>query len=296
MKHRLVELLGCPSHPNQMLRVVRACLSEVFPYSGELRIPQCRSACGLLGNWFDEIPMVLPAANRLNCRRCIGTEIESACLVCPECDFALEVCEGVLMPTEPAPADAQQVERHLAYKAAKAIAEFLELSSGDLVLVLAPLPETMLDHLGCSGVEQVRVELRPETVISHRARSCANGHGLAHYIAGPLDSGILRSGQFDAVVLAIPSAHLIDKPECLERVPDLLRPAGRMVLVMEPEAGKLTKSERVKHHLANLPASFQRFEPRLSRIAGNDLLMLGPAREKVSDAPHYGRKSGKDKE
>src|SRR3970040_956817 len=96
MKFRLIEFLRCPDHPESMLRVRHAQLSDVFPCSNDISSPVCRSGCGLYGNWFADIPGDLPSGYFLDCKRCLSTEIEAGSIVCPDCDFRVDIEEGVL--------------------------------------------------------------------------------------------------------------------------------------------------------------------------------------------------------
>jgi hypothetical protein len=258
---------------------VEAHLSEMFPYSGDLRNPYCRSGCGLLGNWFADIPAQLPAANRLKCRQCLGIEIEAAQLICPQCSWSMLVEDGVLIPETRNAVEERPEEEHLLNDTGQAIGRLLNLNNGDLVLVLAPLSQTVLEQWGCSGIEVVRVELQPQAIVSHRAKSCADGHGVVHYIAGPIKIEILRPGEFDAIVVSMPSDDLADTPANLACLPGLLHLSGRMVLIYHRIGPRMPPLKRTRLYLENLPDSFAGFKVSLTRSGNLDLLLFEPPDE-----------------
>jgi hypothetical protein len=293
MKYRLVELLRCPTHSNNLLRVTHSNLSEVFPFSGELRLPFCRTGCGLLGNWFSEIPCDLPTMNRFNCRRCLGTEIEKARLQCPQCDFAIDVSNGVIMPG--ISMEKPPLEERLHIKTANIAMKLLDLKSGDLALTIAPFPESVVEKEGCNGVERVQVELQLETVISRRARSCANGHGLVHFIEGPLNTDILRYGQFDAVAIALPSPRLSDRAENILDLVGLLRPSGKMLLIYNRGESR-SKAGRLEEYLKNLPLIFRSYKAGITPSGLVDLVLLEPADDRcnIFHTDHFKGKHAKE--
>jgi hypothetical protein len=276
MKYRLTELLQCPSHPHHLLRVTQTRLSEMFPLSEDIRNPYCRTGCGLLGNWFSEIPSGLPPANRLKCRQCLGMEIEEASLGCLECGWSMNIKDGVLIPGTVVSKSDGAEEEHIPAEAGKIIGRQTNLKSGDLVLVLASMPLAILDRWACTGVEQVRIETQPETIVSHRAKSCAEGHGVVHYITGPINCDIIRPGQFDAIVVSYPSSDLVDSKENLALLPELLRPSGRILMAIKRTGPRLSVKNRIRKYLEDLPGSFRRFTTRLASKGNLDLLLLGP--------------------
>lgn len=275
MKYRLVELLRCPSHPDELLRVMGAQVSEVFPYSGEVYPPVCRAGCGLLGNWFDDIPEQLPATHRFDCRRCLGVEIEAARIVCPQCGRALVVSNGVLQPAEVASTENVAQAGTVSPRTAGLIDRLLGLKVGELALVLAPLPPSTLERWGSSGVERLQVELDAETVYAARARSCANGQGLAHHLAGPVDAEALRPGQYDAIVSPVPPDRFSRFAEALGLLPSLLRPSGRALLMFPRLRGERgSGAVRLDRHRESLPESFQGFDARLAVGSHVDMLLM----------------------
>ena len=275
MKYRLVELLKCPSDPDEFLRVAEAQVSEVFPYSGDLRPPVCRAGCGLLGNWFADIPEALPVTHRFDCRRCLGMEIETARIVCPGCGWSLEVSDGVLRPPTASPAGDPMPEGSLPQKIGTLTERLLDLKIGDLALVLAPLPASTLERWGCNGIERLHVELDPETLMAHRARSCANGQGLVHHLAGPMDAAVFRSGRFDAVISLVPPDRLAASQEALGLIPSLLRPAGRILLLFPRQRGLGGSGKaRLDRHHQTLPESYHGFHSRLVSGPQADLVLL----------------------
>jgi hypothetical protein len=236
--------------------------------------PYCRTGCGLLGNWFSDVPPQLPVANRLKCRQCLGIEIEEAQVVCPECGWTIAVENGVLMPESSKVALDSREEEHLPIVTGRTISRLLGLGEGDLVLILAPLPLTVLEKWECSGVEQVRVELQPEAIVSHRAKSCAESRGVAHYIAGPIEASILRPGEFEAIVATVPCADLADTPGNLDLLPTLLRPSGQMILIFQRTGPRMPLERRIKSYRDTLPESFSGFNISLTRAGHLDLLHL----------------------
>ncbi len=270
MKYRLVELLRCPEHPNTMLRVTGARLSEVFPYSGELSQPVCRSGCGWLGNWFTDIPETLPPHHRFDCRRCMDTEIETAELRCPECGWSLKVVDGVLQGCG---SDTCSFEPDVPFnrRAGMLIDKQIALQPGELALVLAPLPGAMLERWSGRGIERLQVELSSEVMLSGRARSCANGQGLVHYLGGPVDLSILRPREFDALILPVPSTRLAGYPEALALIPPLLRQSGRAVLAFghDSHGSPRMSPEAVREEL---PDSFDDLDVTVHRSPGVDLV------------------------
>lgn len=274
MKYRLIELLRCPDHPDAMLRVTSAHVSEIFPCAGNVRTPFCRSGCGLMSNWFADIPQNLPQAHRLDCRRCLGMEIETAALTCPECGSELKVKDGVL--TGHTGAESCESDPAPGYPVAigKLVDKLLNLQPGDITVVLAPLPEETEKTWGESGIERLHIETHTETLLANRARSCANGEGMVHYLGGPLDIDVLRPGQFDAILAAIPTVCFANLPESLDSVPALLRPSGRMLLFFQKEKNRSRAGP--EKYLARLPEVFRKFERRLESTREIDLLLLTP--------------------
>jgi len=274
MKYRIVELLRCPDHPERMLRVTDAYLSEIFPYSGELSMPVCRKGCGYLGNWFTDIPESLPRTHRIDCRRCMGTEIESAVLMCPECGWSLNVADGVLQACgdfECTFAD----EYALDNKTAGPIEKHLDLHHQQLALVLAPLPDSVVSKWGHEQVERIQVELSSEVMLSGRAKCCANGDEMVHYLGGPLDISILRPAEYDALIATIPTERIARWPEWFGQVPSLLRKSGRAVLVYPrtPDSPK-NPAERKKKIREELPEGFNDLELKFADAPGADLLLV----------------------
>jgi uncharacterized protein YbaR (Trm112 family) len=291
MKYRLIELLKCPEHPELMPRAVSVRLSDVFPYSGDIEFPFCKTGCGLLGNWFSEIPVNLPAANRMNCRRCFGTEIEMATIECPGCGRNLRVEDGVLVGTEKQGAETQ-AEIALPLKTQRMIDKLLNPVSGDVILLLAPISNSVLRHWADEDIERVHVEPTSESMLTCRARSCADGEGLQHYIAGPLDLKHLRPKMFDCVVMTIPSHSIQEPSKALDLVPGILRQSGRALLIFTEPVPKLKRSELVKHLLGLLPDSFREFEAVAAQSPSGYLLLLQPHPMRLAGRSGYlGRKS-----
>lgn len=186
----------------------------------------------------------------------------------------MRVGEGVLIPPTAAPDQPRPDESPISLKIGQTISRLLSPRPGDLALIIAPLPETILDRWGSSGVERVQVDLQAEALISRRARSCANGHGLAHYIEGPLDLDVFRHGQFDQVVISLPSTRLTERTGNLAVVPMLLRSSGRAVLTFSRDGSRANASERIKTYMENLPGIFEMFKSKLITVQGEDLLLL----------------------
>lgn len=257
MKYRLVELLKCPSHPDLMLRVVRAHISDVFPCSGEYSVPICRSGCGYLSNWFTDIPESLPPSHRFDCRRCMGTEIDSAILTCPECRWFLKIEDGVIQTSLKTGSGEVSTEPEFNRKVSSRLEKTLQLKLGDIIFSLISLPDSLNDSWGSMGVERLQVELSNELLAAGRAKSCADGQGMVHFLGGPLDLAILRPGSLDGIVIQIPTERIADYPDSLGSIPDLLRPSGRAILIVEKSHGEAkSRSQRLEEFKVELPASF----------------------------------------
>jgi hypothetical protein len=274
MKYRIVELLRCPDHPERMLRVTDAYLSEIFPFSGDLSLPVCRRGCGYLGNWFADIPESLPRTHRIDCRRCMGTEIESAVLTCPVCGWSLIAADGVLQAcgdTQCTFAD----EYALSNRMAGPIEKHLDLHQQQLALVLAPLPDSTVRKWSHEQVERLQVELSSEVMLSGRAKCCANGDGMVHYLGGPLDISILRPEEYDALVATIPTERIAGWPEWFAQVPSLLRKSGRAVLVYpstpESPRGVVERHNKIRQEL---PEGFNDLVLKFTEVPGADLLLV----------------------
>jgi len=275
MKYRIVELLRCPEHVHAMLRVTDANLSEVFPFSGELSIPLCRSGCGLLGNWLADVPDSLPRIHRLDCRRCLGTEIESGFLECPECGWCLAVVDGVIQACGELECSFA-AEPTLSSRAGKPIQRHLDLHRQELALILAPLPGSVIQKWSREGVERLQVELSAEVMLSGRARCCANGEGMVHYLGGPLEISILRPGEFDAIVAMVPTERIMDSPGWMAGIPELLRPSGRAVLIYPRDLhSPRASADRLKSIRNELPETFSDLILRIAPIPGADLILAG---------------------
>jgi hypothetical protein len=275
MKYRLVEMLRCPAHPDLMLRVTGTHLAELFPYGGDVQVPVCRAGCGLLGNWFKDIPESLPTHHRFDCRKCLGTEIETATLRCPDCDWSVQVIDGVLQTYITNGEPEIRAEEPLNRKVGPPIEKHLSLQSGEIVLVLAPIPDSMEKKWCNLGVERLRVEVNPEVLHSGRAIACANGQGLSHYLGGPFDTSILRANSLDAIVMPVPTDRVADFTDTLSRLPELLKPSGRAILTYarDPENRKSSKG---RHELimVKLPKSYNHLESHLIEANGTDLLLI----------------------
>lgn len=285
MKFRIAELLKCPNHPGLLPRIIKASLSEVFPYSSELRLPFCRSGCGLLGNWFEEISPDLPSANRLNCRRCLGTEIESGEVRCSEDDWNLEIENGILKYS----AQTNQIpdEARISPKLGNAISRFLSLNSGDLILVAASIPEDIMDQAGCRNIERVQIEIQPEKLVSKRARSCTNGFGIAHYIAGPTDLRIFREEQFDGVIISTTSKRLVPESINPAQILGLLRPSGKAVLLFEQRINGDSSNELHKEFLSPDVLKAGNFKSFIEHSSAYDALFIEPIRESCANRNNH---------
>jgi hypothetical protein len=277
LKYRLIELLQCPEHPEAMFRVISARISEIFPCAVELHTPYCRAGCGLLGNWFTEIPQNLPQSHRIDCRRCLGMEIETATLSCPVCDAGIRVESGVLLGQDNG-GQAGPVEalEKLPAKTGAIIERLLDLQPADMAVILAPVPDETDRKWSESGVERLFVETDHEALFSHRARTCANGEGFTHYLAGPIDISLVRPGQYDAIIALIPTDRWKDSPGSLESMPSLLRPSGRMLLLFEKDRGNHRHDPG--GHVETLPASFHGYDRTAESTREHDLVLLTPPR------------------
>jgi len=292
MKYRLVELLRCPAHPRAMLRVTGARVSEVFPYSGQLQVPVCRTGCGYLANWFIEIPATLPISHRLDCRRCMGTEIETAELTCPECQWSLKVVDGVIRASGGCEKEPEE-EAPLPQGIGGPIDRYLDPQPGEVALILASLPESTLAKWSSRGVERLQVELNPEVMVAGRARCCANGQGMVHYIGGPLDISIFRPGEFDALVVQVPSERVSAFDQALEQIPALLRPSGKAVLVYPHEAaGSHGADDRRERLIRDLPKAFDGLTTRVARATGIDLVMVEHPEPENGNGLRFIKRSG----
>lgn len=275
MKYRLVELLRCPTHPDAMLRVTEASLSDVFPYSGDLQIPVCRSGCAYLGNRFDEVPESLPRQHRFDCRRCLGTEIEKARLTCPECSWSLRVEDGVLHAGA-GTSDANLLgEPQIHQRVGSLIEKHLSVEPGGIALILAPLPEALLGKWCSKGIERLHVEVDPEVLQSGRAMSCANGQGMAHFVGGPLDISVLREGMLDGLVMTVPCNRISGFDESFGKAAALLRHSGKAILLYPRYAisPRFARS-RFDKYVESLPRAFRDLTVRMIGSQGVDLLLL----------------------
>jgi len=168
------------------------------------------------------------------------------------------------------------------------IEKSLSLQSGEIVLILATLPDTMVQKWCNIGIERLRVEVDPDILHSGRALACANGQGLSHYLGGPLDTAILRSNSFDAVVMPVPTDRVADFDDALFRLPDLLKPSGRAVLTYSRDPDN-KKSPQGRHELmmVKLPESFSHLKSRLIEANNTDLLLIEhPPPENGNDKTH----------
>ncbi len=271
----MLELLRCPSHPEAMLRVKGAHISDVFPYSGELQTPVCRSGCGFLGNWFADIPESLPRPHGMDCRRCLGIEIEKATLACPECDWSREVDDGVLKARVKSNGNSDSETTSPPGKTCAAIEKHLITQPSDLILDFTPMPDYITSKWCSNRIERLQVELNSEILLSGRAKSCATGQGMTHYLEGPLDISILRPGIFDSLIMPVPSDRIADFNENLPMVPGLLRPSGLAILIFPRERSHPRSADaRLHKNLEKLPDEFRELRIRLIAAPGNDLLLV----------------------
>ncbi len=275
VKYRLIELLRCPEHPQEILRVTSAHVSEVFPCAFDIQAPICRSGCGLMGNWFSDIPQNLPSSHRLDCRRCFGMEIETAELTCPECGWSLEVEGGVLGPNGTKGPGSSEPETELPTKVGLRAEKLLDLHTGDLTLLLASMPEAVFERWGGQGIERLHVEMHPETLAAHRARACAHGQGLAYYLAGPMDISVFRPGQFDSVITMFPTDKLASIEDTLENLPALMRPSGRILMIFDKK--RKGSSTSAKEFLESHPEAFGSYRHKVESHRDFDLLLLEPS-------------------
>jgi hypothetical protein len=255
-----------------MLRVTDASLSDIFPFSGDIRIPACRSGCGMLGNWFSQIPETLPPHHRFDCRRCFGTEIESGFLTCPECDWKIQIRDGVLEAGDGNPG--ARAGQDLNAKVTAAVEKFLDLQPGEIALILAELPESSLNKWCDKNVERLQVEISEEELLSERAISCANGLGMAHFISGPLNLSVIRPDMLDAIILSMSSELIAGGKESLGHIPAMLRPSGRALLIYTRDREKINGANRLDKYLSGLPEQFRGLDAQLEETAGYDLVIF----------------------
>jgi len=273
MKYRVIELLKCPKHPESMLRIKNAQLSDVFPFAGKLQVPVCRSGCGFLGNWFADIPESLPPQHRLDCRRCLGTEIETGVLTCPDCDWGFEIKEGILSAEGEKVAVDGISDLSVRKKVGFQIENLLSLEPGEIILELETLPESLTETWCASGVEQIQVEVDSKSVQDCRARSCTRGLGTIYHFNGPLRLDVFREEILDAVVMANPTGRLQDFDNSLADMLGLLRPSGQALLVYRRDKrGRGSLEQRHDAILDQLPDEFRKF--RTSLIDAHGLYFL----------------------
>jgi len=278
MKYRLVELLACPEHPDELLRVMGATISEMFPCSDDFQIPLCSIGCGYLGNWFIDIPASLPEHHRLDCRRCLGNEIESATLDCPICGRVLEIADGVLLSPDPEPSDDFELPP-INQKIFNIIEKKISLKPGELVLGLAGIPDSVIEKWCSLGIESLLIENDLSRIIAKHARTCTSGAALTHLINGPVDPGILRDEMFDVLVMTIPITTLSGTPGSIEIIPPLLRKSGRAVVLFPRAASRLKSDEDRKWmYEASIPEGFAGYTRSLFHVGDYDVMILKPGR------------------
>jgi len=269
MKYRIVELLKCPDHPESMLRITGVQVSDVFPYPGTLPSPVCRSGCGFLGNWFTEIPDSLPPHHRLDCRRCLGIDIEQGELVCPKCDWRLSITDGILNTGDGGLCVPFKPEVGLKKRAAAQVDKLLSPQRGELVLEFETLPETLVESWCSSGIEQIQVRCNEESIQDSRARSCARGFCTIYQFNGPLRLEFLRREILDAVIVRVPTLDILDFDTSIGNLLSRLKPSGHALLIYKrgkSDRGNL--SDRHESILENLPDVFRKFRTSLTEAYG----------------------------
>ncbi|HEX9744101.1 MAG TPA: Trm112 family protein [bacterium] len=273
MKYRLVEFLQCPDHPEYMLQVRNAELSDVFPCSNSLGSPACRKGCGMYGNWLSEISPYLPVEYLPNCRRCMRVEIEKGELVCPECGWEIRIRDGVLKAT--ADVTGHTKGNALNSSEGKAIERILDLHQGETALSFIDLPQRTLETWAASKIERVQVENNQEKLAQDRAASCADSNSLVHYLEGPFNPAIFRAGLFDALVAKVKCESISNSDEAYMRIPELTRMSGRILLIFDcDKASKPVKEESVEEYRGMLPAGFSGLEMSLHRSRSMTMLLL----------------------
>lgn len=275
MKYRLIELLQCPSHPEQMLRVLNPHVSDIFPCAGDYLFPICRMGCGYLSNWFRDIPESLPLEHRFDCRRCMGMEIESAVISCPECGWSLEIQDGVLHSPHVDELAEYQYDHIDIRKTSSTLDKFLKPRPADLVLSLVSLPENLSQKWASEYVERLQVELSDDVLAVSRARSCTDASTLAHFIRGPLDLSIIRKEYLSSLILSAPTDFIADYEVAVQFLPGLMKPSGKIVMILDEMLGnsdlKKAGLEQIK---SQLPEPFNGLSMKLINAGGFRLLLI----------------------
>ncbi|HDS30945.1 MAG TPA: hypothetical protein ENN67_07885 [Firmicutes bacterium] len=258
-----------------MLRVVSPYISEIFPCATEIQSPYCRAGCGLMGNWFTEIPQTLPAGHRIDCRRCLGMEIDSARLECPECGTIIKIESGVLMSGNDTGNDETATRKNSMHlKTGNLVAKILNLQPSEIALILTAIPHETDSALSGNGVERVFIDTVRGRLFSHRAKACAMGEGFAHYLAGPFNCDFLRPAQYDAIVSTVPTDSCDGGDKICDQIPLWLRPSGR-ILLMYPKSN--TDRRELNEKLGSLPDTFADFKYSLE--SGKDYWLVLFTRE-----------------
>jgi hypothetical protein len=205
----------------------------------------------------------------------MGMEIETALVQCPACDWSLEVIDGVLQ--SPLSQKSQELpETHTDIgKTSSLLKKLLRLVPGEIVITFNPIPDNLADRWGMMKVERLMVDLSGANLAANRAISCAEAKDMVHFLSGPIDLSYLRPGCMDAVVLEFPSACIADFASSFQSVPSLLKPSGRMVIILRDrdvirDYGELS----LDHALDLVPKSFQDLKIELISSKGLKFLFV----------------------